>query len=40
MAQIIVLFNEQYNTAATIEINPISGVVPILVASQKMTVKL
>ena len=36
---ITIIFKEQYNTAAIMEIVPISGVVPILVANQNMTVR-
>ena len=37
---IIIQFNEEYKTEANIDISPISGVVPIFIASQKMTVRL
>ena len=40
MKHIIVQFNEQYKTAANIDISPISGVVPIFIANQKITVRL
>ena len=33
------MFNEQYKTAANMEIIPIKGVVPIFIASQNITVR-